>query len=63
MKVANGIKVTHYAEIDPKHEGKQVMTLCGFRVPKSETTANKDAVSCFMCWERLQAASQTRMEG
>jgi|GEM_PF-5407477 len=62
MNATSKIKVLHYAEIDPKHEGKQVLTLCGFRVPKGETTADRGAVSCFMCWERLQAASQTRME-
>jgi len=54
MNTASKIKVTHYAEIDPKHEGKQVMTLCGFRVPRSETTADKDKVDCFLCWKKLQ---------
>ena len=62
MRAANRIKSTHYAEIDPKHEGKQILALCGFRVPKGETTADKGKVDCFLCWEHLQAASQTRME-
>ena len=54
MKAANSIKVIHYAEIDPKYEGKQVLTLCGFRVPKGETTEDKNRVDCFLCWEKLQ---------
>lgn len=59
MKAANSVRVTHYAEIDPKHEGKNVVALCGYRVPKGETTADKDSVSCFLCWNRLKASSRT----
>lgn len=53
MKAANSVKVKHYAEIPPKHASKNVLALCGFRVPKKEATEDKNAVNCFMCWERL----------
>lgn len=56
--MASKIKVVHYAKVDPKYEGKQVLALCGFRVPVRETAADKDRVSCFMCFEKLQASGQ-----
>lgn len=59
MKAADSVRVTHYAEIDPKYESKKVVALCGHRVPKDETIADKDAVSCFLCWNRLKASSRT----
>lgn len=52
-KAASSIRTTHYAEIPPKHEGKRIMTLCGFRVQKRETTQNKDEVTCFICYEKV----------
>jgi len=58
MSAASKIKVTHYCEIDPKHEGKQVLALCGFRVPVKETTSDKNNVNCFLCWERLQTSME-----
>lgn len=53
-KAANNITVVHYAEIDPKYDRRQVMALCGFQVPRGQTTSDKAQVNCFGCFEKLQ---------
>jgi len=60
MKASRKIKQTHYADIDLNYNSKTVFALCEHRVPMKETTTDKDKVTCFLCWEKLQKAASCK---
>lgn len=50
---ASKIKVTHYAEREPRKDEKNVPTACGISIPIKQTTREVAKVTCFLCHQRL----------